>query len=114
MVLKEAKYSVVSLVNSHSTMKALHYHKPQGINNISLHSCYTPKDNLSEYYCNICEEERDSKHWFYYYGHCSYPADPECILGKYPYLKFGGVYTFDYHPHPLLSLRKRIGRLPSM
>ena len=63
--------------------------------------CYTAEDDSGEYYCDICEEERDPKQWFYYYADCSYPAHPECILGIYPKCKFGGVYTFDCHPHPL-------------
>ena len=46
--------------------------------------CYTAEDDSGEYYCDICEEERDSKHWFYYCEDCSYPAHPKCILGKYP------------------------------
>ncbi|KAL0005838.1 hypothetical protein SO802_013399 [Lithocarpus litseifolius] len=29
--------------------------------------CYTPEDDSGEYYCDICEEERDPKLWFYYY-----------------------------------------------
>ena len=61
--------------------------------------CYRFEDDSGEYYCDICEEERDSRHWFYYCEDCSYPAHPKCILGKYPNYKFGGVYTFDCHPH---------------
>ena len=46
--------------------------------------CYTAEDDSGEYYCDICEEERDPKHWFYYCVDCSYPAHPKCILGKNP------------------------------
>ena len=46
--------------------------------------CYTAEDDSGEYYCDICEEERDSKHWFYYCEDCSYPAHPKCILGENP------------------------------
>ncbi|KAL4637054.1 hypothetical protein ACB092_03G053000 [Castanea dentata] len=60
---------------------------------------YTAEDDSGEYYCDICEEERVPKHWFYYCVDCSYPAHPKCILEKYPNYKFGGAYTFDYHPH---------------
>ena len=49
--------------------------------------CYTAEDDSGEYYCDICEEERDSKHWFYYCEDCSYPAHPNCIFGKSPNLK---------------------------
>ncbi|KAL4613932.1 hypothetical protein ACB092_07G018300 [Castanea dentata] len=48
---------------------------------------YTPEDDSGEYYCDICEEERDPKQWFYYCEDCSYPAHSKCILGKYPNVK---------------------------
>ena len=43
---------------------------------------YTTKDDSSEYYYDICEEERNLNYWFYYYANCTYPAHPKCILGK--------------------------------
>ncbi|KAK7846528.1 hypothetical protein CFP56_007846 [Quercus suber] len=49
--------------------------------------CYTTEDDSGEYYCDICEEERDPKHWFYYCVDCSYPTHPKCILGIYPNVK---------------------------
>uniref|UniRef100_A0A2N9HMM1 Zinc finger PHD-type domain-containing protein n=1 Tax=Fagus sylvatica TaxID=28930 RepID=A0A2N9HMM1_FAGSY len=49
--------------------------------------CYTAEDDSGEYYCDICEEERNPKHWFYYCADCSYPAHPECILGEDPNVK---------------------------
>ncbi|KAK7837405.1 hypothetical protein CFP56_021290 [Quercus suber] len=53
---------------------------------------YRAEDDSGEYYCDICEEERrNSKYWFYYCEDCSYPAHPNCIIGKYPNFKFGGV-----------------------
>ncbi|XP_075648601.1 uncharacterized protein LOC142619397 [Castanea sativa] len=67
---------------------------------------YAVEDDSGDYYCDICEEERDPKHWFYYCADCSYPAHPECILGKYPNIKFGGACTFDGHPHPLTIIEK--------
>ena len=68
--------------------------------------CYTAEDAFGEYYCDICEEKRDPKKWFYYCVDCNYPAHPECILGKSPNCKFGGVYTFDCHPHPLIFIEE--------
>ena len=68
--------------------------------------CYRREDDSGEYYCDICEEERDSKHWFYYCEDCNYPAHPKCILGRSPNYKFGGVYTFDCHPHPVTFIKK--------
>ena len=46
--------------------------------------CYTPEDDSGEYYCDICEEERDPKQWFYYCEDCSYPAHFKCIIGEDP------------------------------
>ncbi|KAF3964699.1 hypothetical protein CMV_011046 [Castanea mollissima] len=48
---------------------------------------YIAEDDSGEYYCDICEEERDPKHWFYYCANCDYPAHTKCILGKNPNLK---------------------------
>ncbi|KAL4616511.1 hypothetical protein ACB092_07G204200 [Castanea dentata] len=46
--------------------------------------CYAPEDDSNEYYCDICEEERDPKQWFYYCADCSFPAHSKCILGDDP------------------------------
>ncbi|XP_030934544.1 uncharacterized protein LOC115959992 [Quercus lobata] len=48
---------------------------------------YTPEDDSGEYYCDICEEERDPKQWFYYCAECSFPAHRNCILGENPNVK---------------------------
>jgi hypothetical protein len=50
--------------------------------------CYEDEDSSSdEYFCDICEEERDPKHWFYYCADLNFPAHPDCILGKLSYIK---------------------------
>ncbi|XP_059436027.1 uncharacterized protein LOC132168946 [Corylus avellana] len=36
-----------------------------------------------EYYCDICEKERNPKHWFYYCEELNFPAHSKCILGTY-------------------------------
>jgi hypothetical protein len=41
--------------------------------------------------CLICEKDRDPKLWFYRCEECDFDAHPECALGKYPYVKLGGV-----------------------
>ncbi|KAG6702130.1 hypothetical protein I3842_07G018900 [Carya illinoinensis] len=63
--------------------------------------CYAPKDDSGEYYCDICEKERDPWCWFYYCADCLYPAHLECILGEFPNIKFGKTRTIDNHQHPL-------------
>jgi hypothetical protein len=78
---------------------------------------YTAEDDSSEYYCDICEEERDSKLWFYYCEECSYPAHPKCIFGKYGdegdlrNVKLGSTYTSTVHQH-LLTLVDKTKDLP--
>nr|XP_023911117.1 uncharacterized protein LOC112022720 [Quercus suber] len=69
---------------------------------------YRVEDDSGEYYCDICEQERrDSKYWFYYCEDCSYPAHPDCIIGKYPNYKFGGAYEFKHcHSHPLTFIEE--------
>ncbi|XP_050272553.1 uncharacterized protein LOC126715792 isoform X2 [Quercus robur] len=75
---------------------------------------YSAEDNSGEYYCDICEEERDSKFWFYYCDECSFPAHLKCIFGKFlnskyrdcRNIKFGSTYTSDNHQHPLTLARK--------
>ena len=75
--------------------------------------CYTAEDNSGEYYCDICEEERDSKQWFYYCEECSYLAHCKCIFGEFlnreygdfRNIKFGSTYTSNIHQHPLTLAR---------
>ena len=75
---------------------------------------YSAEDNSGEYYCDICEEERDSKFWFYYCDECSFPAHPKCIFGEFldskyrdcRNIKFGSTYTSKIHQHPLTLARK--------
>ena len=49
--------------------------------------CYTAENDSGEYYCDICEVERNPKHWFYYCLNCEYPVHPKCILGNNPNIK---------------------------
>ncbi|XP_041020065.1 uncharacterized protein LOC121261663 isoform X2 [Juglans microcarpa x Juglans regia] len=71
--------------------------------------CYAPEDDSGEYYCDICEKERDPRCWFYYCTDCIYPAHPECILGRFPNIKFGKTHTIDNHQHPLAFVHKTSG-----
>ena len=68
--------------------------------------CYTAEYDSREYYYDICEEERDPKHWFYYCAKCDYLVHSKCILGKYPNIKFGNAYKFDWHPHPITFIEE--------
>jgi hypothetical protein len=64
---------------------------------------YTAEDDSGEYYCDICEEERDPKLWFYYCEECSYPAIPNVFLnGYYQYLSLETyeMLSLGAHTHP--------------
>jgi hypothetical protein len=67
---------------------------------------YVAEDKSREYYCLICEQEMDPKYWFYYCTKCDFPAHRQCILGKYPYIKFGSTYEDNNHWHPITFVRK--------
>ncbi|XP_062170553.1 uncharacterized protein LOC133876292 [Alnus glutinosa] len=75
--------------------------------------CYKSEDDSDdEYYCDICEQPRNPKHWFYYCADLDFPAHPKCILGEYPNIKFGKTYKFDTHEHPLAFVDKSKGAHP--
>jgi hypothetical protein len=75
--------------------------------------CYKGKnDPDNEYYCDICEEPRYPKHWFYYCEDLDFLAHPDCILGKNPLIKFGRTYKFHKHEHPLTLVDKSKGVHP--
>lgn len=61
---------------------------------------------IREYYCVICEEERDPTNWFYYCANCNFAAQPHCILGNYPYINFGIAYAYENHQHPITFVEK--------
>ncbi|KAG7950721.1 hypothetical protein I3843_13G130400 [Carya illinoinensis] len=67
---------------------------------------YSVEDDSGEYYCFICEKERNPKQWFYYCGECNFAAHPKCILGEYPYIKYGSPFRFYSHQHLLTFVRK--------
>ena len=76
---------------------------------------YIAEDDSGEYYCDICEEERDHpKHWFYYCEECNYPAHSKCIFEGFLYfgwkdyrnIKFGSTYTSTVHQHPLTLVQQ--------
>lgn len=61
---------------------------------------FSVEDETGEYYCDVCEEERNPAMCFYCCKTCRLAAHPECILGEYPWLKYGSYKT---HKH-LLAL----------
>ncbi|XVF62917.1 hypothetical protein PTKIN_Ptkin09bG0047200 [Pterospermum kingtungense] len=68
---------------------------------------YHESNDYSKYNrCDICEEKRDPKFWFYHCATCDTSAHPRCVLGRYPFIKAGSVYKEKDHPHPLTFVRK--------
>ncbi|XP_022761720.1 uncharacterized protein LOC111307776 [Durio zibethinus] len=64
-------------------------------------------NNYSEcYYCDICEKRRDPNHWFYHCATCDKSAHIDCVLGEFPFIKLGGIYKYEDHPHPLTFVNK--------
>jgi hypothetical protein len=57
---------------------------------------YTREDDSDEeYYCLICEEERDHpNHWFYSCVKCKFTAHSRCILGENPCIRINDGRTF--------------------
>jgi len=71
-----------------------------------LELTYVHEDEYEEYYCLICEKERNPSHWFYYCKQCDFSAHIQCILGSNPYIKIGSTYTDKNHQHPVTFVRK--------
>ncbi|GLU00042.1 hypothetical protein SLE2022_174370 [Rubroshorea leprosula] len=60
-----------------------------------------------QHMCEICEDRRDPKLWFYRCDECDFDAHPDCVLGDYPFIKRGSIFS-DYfnrcrsHQEPLM------------
>jgi hypothetical protein len=69
---------------------------------------YTREDDTDEeYYCLICEEERDNPdHWFYSCVKCKFSVHSRCVLGENPCINYGRTFTDEDHKHPLTIVQK--------
>jgi hypothetical protein len=68
---------------------------------------YTCEDSDEEYYCLICEEERDHPdHWFYSCVKCKFTAHSRCVLGENPCINYGRTFIDKEHEHPLTIVQK--------
>ncbi|KAG4109775.1 hypothetical protein ERO13_D13G007300v2 [Gossypium hirsutum] len=63
-------------------------------------------DYAKYHYCDICEKERDPKHWFYHCETCDTSVHVDCVLGKYSFIKLGSTYNKGNHEHPLTFVKK--------
>ncbi|XP_021902852.1 uncharacterized protein LOC110818328 [Carica papaya] len=66
----------------------------------------TFQDDSDQLECDVCEDKRNPNHWFYSCDDCGVTIHPECVFGKYPYIKVGDTYTIDSHPHSLRFVKK--------
>jgi len=72
-----------------------------------LHLSYAREDDSEEYYCMICEEEREHPdYWFYQCVKCKFTAHTRCIIGENPCIKFERTYVDEAHQHPLKFVQK--------
>ena len=79
------------------------------MDNMSIHSLFVIelKMTLVNIIAISVKKSGTQKYWFYYCEDCSYVAHPNCIIGKYPNYKFGGVYNFKHHhSHPLTFIEE--------
>jgi hypothetical protein len=67
---------------------------------------YIAKNDYEEYYCLICEEEINKNHWLYCCEKCDFTAHPRCVIGRYPYIRYGRDFTWKNHQHPLNFARR--------
>ncbi|XP_039047047.1 uncharacterized protein LOC120187385 [Hibiscus syriacus] len=65
-----------------------------------------PDDYPLRHYCDICEERRDPRKWYYRCESCDNALHIRCVLGKDSFIKAGTKYTYIGHPHPLTFVRK--------
>lgn len=89
-----------------SVVQLFHLQLEINMTNISLDFTYSAEDDSGEYYCVICEEERDPTNWFYYCADCDFAAHPHCILGNYPYINFGRTYAYENQQHRITFVEK--------
>ncbi|GKV44416.1 hypothetical protein SLEP1_g51602 [Rubroshorea leprosula] len=65
-----------------------------------------------QHMCEICEDRRDPKLWFYRCDECDFDAHPDCVLGDYPFIKRGTICYYhpylncDSHQQPLIYFQR--------
>ncbi|KZV21204.1 hypothetical protein F511_27610 [Dorcoceras hygrometricum] len=63
--------------------------------------------DIDHLFCEFCEEDIDSKYWFYHCAECDQSFHVDCIpsQGIYSKIKFGGTVKLHCHDHPLTLVR---------
>ncbi|PPS07300.1 hypothetical protein GOBAR_AA13334 [Gossypium barbadense] len=59
----------------------------------------TYHDDREQSYCDICEQEKDPRLWYYSCSNCDTSAHTECVLGQFPFLKDGSTFSHYGHKH---------------
>ncbi|GLU11033.1 hypothetical protein SLE2022_278050 [Rubroshorea leprosula] len=73
--------------------------------NHALKLTYRDDHDLSQCCCDICEEDRDPKHWFYHCSDCNVFAHLDCVLRESPFVKLGKPFQIDGHEHPVTLVK---------
>ncbi|KAF7112682.1 hypothetical protein RHSIM_RhsimUnG0204700 [Rhododendron simsii] len=67
-----------------------------------------------EYYCEICEEEMDTKLWFYYCADCNQAFHGKCLYtaaDDFANIKLRAIINVKNHPHHLTIQRAKLNGL---
>ena len=117
MILKFPQYSVVPLANLLWTSNVLHYHKPQGTNNMSIPSLSIIPLKMTPMNITVISVKKNATQNI---GSTTVQIPiilyiPNVFLGKiqfscntYDGHLFGGFNTFDCHPHTLTFIEEII------
>ncbi|GLU11019.1 hypothetical protein SLE2022_277910 [Rubroshorea leprosula] len=73
--------------------------------NHALKLTFRDDHDQSQCCCDICEEDRDPKHWFYHCSDCKVFAHLDCVLRKSPFVKLGKPFQIDVHKHPVTFVK---------
>ncbi|XVF75632.1 hypothetical protein PTKIN_Ptkin13bG0202500 [Pterospermum kingtungense] len=76
-----------------------------------LNLSYGDENNDTEQHlCDVCEGKRDPNHCYYYCSICDNSVHPDCVLGKFPYLKDGTTWPYGpwQHHHESVSFVRMV------
>ncbi|GKU97253.1 hypothetical protein SLEP1_g10422 [Rubroshorea leprosula] len=73
--------------------------------NHALKLTYRDDHDLSQCCCDICEEDRDPKYWFYHCSDCNVFAHLDCVLRESPFVKLGKPFQIEGHEHPVTLVK---------
>ncbi|KAL0553472.1 hypothetical protein IC582_007367 [Cucumis melo] len=68
-----------------------------------LNLTFVEEEESDEYYCDVCEEEREPWLWSYSCRICCFEAHLGCVLGEFPFVK---SKIHEAHKHPLSMVMK--------